>query len=49
MELVRYRARLLGILMKNSMYNVKINANPFTEGFIKKLWDIGDPKIATRN
>ena len=52
-ELVRYRARLVRVrtLMKNSihayllMYNVKMDANPFTKDFIGRLRDIGDPKI----
>ncbi|MEM3262133.1 MAG: hypothetical protein QXW72_07140 [Conexivisphaerales archaeon] len=45
-NVVRYRARLVRTLMKNSMHNVKINANPFTEDFIEKLKGIGDPKIS---
>ncbi len=48
-NVVRYRARLLGILMKNSMYNVKVDAGPFNEDFIEKLKGIGDPKISERN
>ena len=52
-ELVRYRAKLVKVrtLMKNSihayllMYNVKMDANPFTKDFIGRLKDIGDPKI----
>lgn len=52
-ELVRYRARLVRTrtLMKNGihayllMYNVKIGSNPFTKDFIRRLRDIGDPKV----